>query len=372
VAEGTNPLFNGNRMKLGVFALNVSGGCAMTSAAGRFEPVWSDVLSIARMADDAGIEALAPIARWKGFGGRTNFNGASFESYTWAAAVAAATKRVAVFSTSHVTTVHPVLAAKQATTIDHVSGGRFVLNVVSGWFAPELEMFGIPMPGRAERYGYAAEWLRVMKLLWTAEDEVDFSGRYFTLRKGYHQPKPIQRPYPPVMYAGGSPVSRRFAAEHADVAFTFLPVHDYEGARTQVAALRELARREFGREIQVWVMAYVVCRPTEREAREYLHHYVEEEGDWEGAESFVRNMGLPSTLSREAKFHFVAGSGGHPLVGTPQLVVDELLMLSQAGIDGCLLSWVNYREGLLQWVDEVLPLMEQAGLRCPEPGPEGR
>ncbi len=88
-----------------------------------------------------------PVARWKGFGGKTNFNGSNFETYTWAAGLAQATENTAVFTTSHVPTVHPIMAAKQATTVDHISNGRFALNIVCGWFAPELEMFGAPHHG---------------------------------------------------------------------------------------------------------------------------------------------------------------------------------------------------------------------------------
>src|SRR5215475_3932866 len=128
----TNALFNDNRLKLGVFGLNVSNGCAATTAEGHLELTWQNNLDIAVMADRAGIEALVPVARWKGFGGKTNFNGTCFETYTWAAGLAAATRQVAVFSTSHVPTVHPIVAAKQATTIDHISNGRFALNVVCG------------------------------------------------------------------------------------------------------------------------------------------------------------------------------------------------------------------------------------------------
>ena len=62
-------------------------------------------------------------------------------------------------TTSHVPTVHPVMAAKQATTVDHISNGRFALNVVCGWFRPELEMFGAPLMEHDMRYEYAAEWV---------------------------------------------------------------------------------------------------------------------------------------------------------------------------------------------------------------------
>src|SRR5207248_3001134 len=122
--RATNPLFNSNKMKLGVFGANVSNGCAITLAEGRLETTWPNTKRIATLADRAGLEAMVPVARWKGFGGPTNFNGTCFETYTWAAGVAGVTEHTAAFSTSHVPTVHPIMAAKQGTTIDHISGGR--------------------------------------------------------------------------------------------------------------------------------------------------------------------------------------------------------------------------------------------------------
>ena len=79
-----------------------------------------------------GFEMLVPIARWRGFGGTTDFNGICFETYTWAAGLAAATERIMVFSTSHVPTVHPIVAAKQCVTVDHISNGRFGLEPGDG------------------------------------------------------------------------------------------------------------------------------------------------------------------------------------------------------------------------------------------------
>jgi alkanesulfonate monooxygenase SsuD/methylene tetrahydromethanopterin reductase-like flavin-dependent oxidoreductase (luciferase family) len=65
------------------------------------------------------------------------------------------------------------------------------------------------------------------------------------------------------------------------------------------------------------------------------------------------------------KAHFIAGHGGYPLVGTAEQIVDELGKLAEIGVDGCLISWVRYKEELAQWNEEVLPLMVQAGLRAP-------
>jgi len=368
--RATNPLFNDNKLKLGVFGHNVSHGCAITLAEGYFETTWPAARAISAIADEAGLEALVPVARWRGFGGPTNFNGGSFETYTWAAGLASATEYSAVFSTSHVPTVHPIMAAKQATTIDHISGGRFALNVVCGWFQRELEMFGGSLMEHDKRYEYAAEWLEILFKLWTAEDEFDYEGKYFRIKKGFHEPKPIQRPFPAVMNAGGSEVGHRFAAKYADMVFTHIKEHDYDQAKAKVDSLRRMAWEEFRREIQVWDHFYVVCRPTEKEAREYVNYYVREQGDWEAADNLIRDLNIPSgTLSPEAlealKFRFVAGYSGFPLVGTAEQIVTELERLAKVGLNGCLLSWVNYQEELPQWNAEVLPLMEQAGLRKP-------
>ena len=186
----SNALYSANRFKLGLFGLNVDNACAITTIDGVFRPTWPNVKALTGLADAAGFEALVPVARWRGFGGETNFNGACFETFTWAAGVGGATERAAVFATSHVPTIHPIVAAKQATTVDHITGGRFALNIVCGWFEPELEMFGAAIMEHDERYAYATEWLEVMRRLWTAEEEFDHDGRYFHVKRGFHQPKP--------------------------------------------------------------------------------------------------------------------------------------------------------------------------------------
>ena len=107
-----------------------------------------------------------------------------------------------------------------------------------------------------------------------------------------------------------------------------------------------------------------------KEAKDYLNYYVNEKGDWEAVENLVRIFGmqslaLPSHVLEEFKFHFIAGWSGFPLVGTPEQIVDKLLMLSRNGLDGTALSFVNYQEELPQFIADVVPLMEQAALRSP-------
>lgn len=142
-----------------------------------------------------------------------------------------------------------------------------------------------------------------------------------------------------------------------------------ETGRREIAQLKERARLH-GNQTRIWVHVYVVCRETEKEAKDYLHHYVHEKGDWEAASNLLRIFGLqsasydPKTL-QDHKAHFIAGHGGYPLVGTPEQIADELGKLADIGVDGCLISWVDYKNELRQWNAEVLPLLVQSGLRQP-------
>src|SRR5919202_975853 len=148
----TNPLFNDNKLKLGTFCTNVSHGSVATTAEGSLELTWANTLQIAQDSDRAGIEAIVPLGRWRGYGGVTNFNGYSFEGLTWAAGLAQGTTYSALMSTSHVPHFHPTLLAKQAATVDHISGGRFALNIVSGGDPAEFAMFGGEMRPHDEAY----------------------------------------------------------------------------------------------------------------------------------------------------------------------------------------------------------------------------
>ena len=200
----TNPVFNDRKLKLGTFGTNLDRGCAISTIDGVLEINWPNTLELARISEEMEFEALVPIGRWHGFGGVTNFNGPGFECFSWAAAIGASTHYSGIFATSHVPTIHPVMAAKQATTVDHVTGGRFALNIVTGWNRPEIEMFGSPLMEHNDRYDCAAEWLQILKRLWTSEEPFDFEGRFYNIKKGYLEPKPIQKPFPAVMNAGGS------------------------------------------------------------------------------------------------------------------------------------------------------------------------
>jgi alkanesulfonate monooxygenase SsuD/methylene tetrahydromethanopterin reductase-like flavin-dependent oxidoreductase (luciferase family) len=147
------------------------------------------------MADRVGIEFMLPIGRWKGYGGDTDYQGATPETVTWACGLLAKTERLTVFGTVHAPLLSPLTAAKQFVTADHIGEGRFGLNVVCGWNEGEFEMFGATLRDHEPRYEYAQEWLDIVKLAWSPHEDFDFDGRFFQISPRA-LPKTSTRPHP--------------------------------------------------------------------------------------------------------------------------------------------------------------------------------
>lgn len=141
-----------------------------------------------------------------------------FDGWTLLAAMAERTKRVRIgILVSGVTHRHPAVLAKIATTIDHLSNGRLEFGLGAAWNEPEHASLGIPFPSTAERMRRLGEACRIVKLLWT-EPRATFTGRYYALADAVAEPKPVQKPHPP-LWIGGEGEKRllRIAARHADV-----------------------------------------------------------------------------------------------------------------------------------------------------------
>ena len=353
-----------HRLKLAVFGLNVSNGCSMTSAPGTLQINWGESKRIAQMAEQAGFDALIPVARWRGMGGAVNFNHRNFEPFTWAAGLAAATERIGLFSTCHVPTVHPVRIAKEFATVDHISGGRFGLNIVAGWNESEIGMFGAPQAEHDARYDYADDWTNLLKALWSTEGEFDYEGAHFTCPGAYSEPKPLQD-NPLIMSAGNSPRGQQFAATHADLNFIHAP--DVAAAGSIAADVKQTAADQ-GRQMQFFGQCYIISRETEAEAEAYFRQVVDEYGDWEGARQMLDAL-IPNSQSAlgeewEARIgHLIAGYGALPLIGTPDQIVEGLLKFADHGLAGTTVSWINYEEGIDQYQRLLLPRLVEAGLR---------
>jgi FMNH2-dependent dimethyl sulfone monooxygenase len=367
VPPGREMLGVGNRLKLGLFGYNCSNGLSLTTAETGFDASWDQTLAISRIAEAIGMEMLIPIARWRGLGGDTDPFSHSFETMTWAAGIAAATEQINVVSTLHLPLTHPVTAAKQCVTIDHIAHGRYAFNAVMGWFAPDMTMFGSSMREHDDRYRFGAEWLEIVRRIWTEEEPFDFDGEYFQLSEVQAHPKPHQDPYPLLINAGNSTAGMDFAARDADV--NFVHVETLDSGRAYIEKARAHALEKYARELSFMGIGFVVCRESEAEAQRAAEEIVAR-GDRAAARSYLNEFGLGSeSLSedfvRDAEDKAILGMGAWQLVGTPDQVAAELVQLSEIGLDGVMLAFLDYEKELPHFAETVMPLLVDAGLRAP-------
>ena len=361
---------SGHALKIGLFGANCSSARSATTVPERWQATWPECLRLAQMADEAGVDFMLPIGRWKGYGGETDFHGATFETVTWATGLLAATKRITVFGTVHAPLFHPIIAAKEFVTADHVGQGRFGLNLVAGWNEGEFEMFGVQQRDHETRYEFAQEWLDAVKRAWSEPGDFDFAGQFFNLSGVRAFPKPYGGTRPIVMNAGSTPTGQAFALRNCDAFFTATSASrlSMEANAKKVAEIKAQARG-FGREISVYTVGLVICRPTQTEADDYYRHAIIENADWGAVDGMLALKNItPQTLSVDeytAKRNYFASHaiGGYPFVGTPDRVADELANISKAGMSGIAVSFVNYLNEVPYFRDEVLPRLARLGVR---------
>lgn len=361
------PIFNGNRLKLGLFSPNCSSGMAVTKVPERWDNSWANNIALAQLADDAGLEFLLPIARWIGYGGETDFHGSVLETITWATGLLAHTSRINVFATVHTAFLHPFVAAKQLATADQLGRGRLGLNVVAGWNKPEYDAFGMDLPAaHADRYALAQEWFDYVRAVWRHHGAFDWDGRFFRGKGIYAFPRPFDGDLP-IMNAAGSGEGRAFAVRNAD--FLFCIAVDLDQSAAEIAAIHAQSRA-LDRQTGAFTLSHVVCRPTLREAEEYYRHYADTNADWAAVDNLMTLQGMhsqsfPPEALRTMRGRFAAGHGTYPLVGDPDTIAAELARICATGFAGTTLSFVDYLGELPFFLDEVIPRLERSGLRGP-------
>lgn len=358
-----HPLKGANRLKLGVFSANADGGLAITDVPERWTASWQDNLTAAQIADRAGLEFFLPIARWRGFGGKNRVREWSFETFTWAAALAASTEQIGLFMTVHVPLVHPLYAAKALATVDHVSNGRAGLNIVCGWNPKEFAMFGTPLVEKG--YDQAAEWLEVVERAYASDMPFDYDGSYYKLKEAVSRPASLQSPRPVTMNAAFGGPGRAFAANHCDYLFTTFT--EIAEAGKHVVDIKTRAEAS-GRDVGAYTVCHVVCRETQAEAEAYYQRYAVALADHEAVDAHMAGKKEFSQSHDQATYdryrqRFAGGAGSYPLVGTPESIAEEMIAITDQGYAGIALSFVNYTQELPFFCDRVLPLLRKAGYR---------
>jgi F420-dependent oxidoreductase-like protein len=169
-----------------------------------------------RIADDAGFDGCWGFDHFIALG--PDPSAPVFEGWAMLAAMAEATKgtRLGLMVTGNLYR-HPGVLAKLGATVDHLSGGRLEMGIGAAWNEPEFAMLGLDLPAVGERIRRLDEACTVVKKLWT-EERATFAGRYYQLQDAIAEPKPVQRPFPPIWIGGSGPKKTlRVVARHADV-----------------------------------------------------------------------------------------------------------------------------------------------------------
>src|ERR1700734_1869487 len=155
-------------MQLGVFIPIGNNGWLISTTSPQYKPTYDLNKTIVDKAEQFGFDFALSMIKLHGFGGPSQFWDYNLESFTLMAGLAAVTSKIKLFASTAVLTLPPAIVARMATTIDSISGGRFGVNIVSGWQKAEYDQMGM-WPGDAYfgyRYGYSTEYVQVMKELW--------------------------------------------------------------------------------------------------------------------------------------------------------------------------------------------------------------
>lgn len=162
---------------------------------------YARMLELAQAAESAGFESFVRSDHWLSLEG--DWHAHATDAWTTLGGLARETGKIRLGTmVTPITFRSPIALAKAVNTVDEMSGGRIELGIGAGWFAPEHERFGITFPPLGQRYDMLEEQLQVLMGLWS-RPSFDFEGRYYRLRDAVCEPKPVQKPHPPVVLGGG-------------------------------------------------------------------------------------------------------------------------------------------------------------------------
>jgi FMNH2-dependent dimethyl sulfone monooxygenase len=291
----------------------------------------------------------------------------SLDAWTTAAALAAVTERLEIMVAVRPTFHAPALLAKQVANLDHLSGGRVSINVVSSWWEDEARQYGVAFDSHDDRYARTAEWLAVVHGLWT-EARFSYYGRHYRVENSVLEPKPQT---PPVIYAGGeSEAAKDLIARSCDAYL----MHGDPPARIaeKIADLSARRARQRRARLRYGVAGYVVCRDTEAEAQRELTRITTLRPGAPGFGNFdqwVKGTQLEQRLALED--YSVSNRGLRSgLVGTPEQIAERIREFERAGAELLLLQFSPQLEEMERFAAQVTPLLGRGGVEV-TPVPEG-
>lgn len=279
------------------------------------------------------------------------------DAWSTAAALAAVTEKIEILTAIRPGFHNPAVIAKVAANIDHISNGRFNLNLVSAWWEEEARQYAGQFTAHDDRYDRVEEYIDVLKGLWT-EDTFSYDGQYYQIENAHLYPKPVQRPHP-ILYAGGESARGKQAIVDKCDAYV-MHGGTVEEIATKIAEMQRL-KAEAGKEpfARFGMAAYVICRDTEEEAQAELARItdVKDTSGYAGYDDFTSKSELELKIALED--YSVSNRGLRSnLVGTPEQIADKILEYENAGLGLFILQFSPHLEEMERFAKQVKPLVE--------------
>ena len=355
-------------MDIGVFIPIGNNGWLISTTSPQYKPTFALNRAIVEKAEAYGFDFALSMIKLRGFGGPSEFWDHNLESFTLMAGLAAVTSRIQLLASVAVLTLPPALVARMAVTIDSISHGRFGINLVTGWQKAEYEQMGL-WPGEvhfARRYEYLAEYVQIMRELWTA-GRSDFKGQFFTMDDCRLSPPPQGKI--PLMTAGQSEKGVKFAAEHTDYNFV-----GSEGINAPLRCAPTVARLvaeagRTGRRVGAYLLVMIIADETDAAAMakwEYYKAGVDMEAlQWASEQAGAdKQASATSTGGRIARLASAdTDEGPVPtrfgrLIGSYANVANMLdEMATIPGVGGVMLTFDDFLIGVEQFGHRIQPLM---------------
>ncbi len=350
-------------MQIGVFIPIGNNGWLISENAPQYWPSFALNKQITVTAERYGLDFVLSMIKLRGFGGKTEFWDHNLESITLMAGLAAVTTRIKIFATCATLAIPPAIAARMASTIDSISGGRFGLNLITGWQKPEYSQMGL-WPGDdyfGRRYQYVSEYIQIMRALWET-GRSDFKGEFFSMDDCRLSPQP--RVPMKIICAGQSEAGMAFSAQHADYNFCF-----GKGVNTPVAFAPTVAKltaaaAKTGREVRAFALFMIIADETDAAARAKWEHYKNgtdhEAVAWlVGQSEADKSSGADTNVRQMADPVSAVNINMGTLVGSYETVarlLDEVGTVD--GCDGVLLTFDDFIKGTEDFGARIQPLMK--------------
>jgi alkanesulfonate monooxygenase len=332
-------------------------GAAVHVIGGEIDPRW--VCDFSQAHERAGFDKVL-----------VGYTATAAEGFIVASYAASHTERLAYLIAHRPGFIAPTLAARKAATLDHFSGGRVALHIITGGSDADQARDGDWLD-HDTRYRRTDEYLSLMRRVWTEERPFDHAGEFYRVVKAYSEIKPIQKPHIPLYFGGASEAAHLIGARHCDV--YMLWGEPLAAIRARIAEVRAVAAR-VGRSPRFSVSLRPIIAPTESQAwdkaRGILATVLAKQGD--------RTLPLPEAVgarrlvdfAREAEVHdkrlwtpiaaAVGGAGNTTaLVGTPEQVAESLLDYYDLGVTTLLIRGFDPLNDAVEYGRELIPLVRR-------------